>query len=186
MRYEACTQAAIDAGVARLGPLVVLDQWAVEYLVKQRRWEAALARQAAMAELLGWASEGRLRPQTFARHPLGGMDEHGATEFDQFLVGSWSRGRFVELREDGQLLAVAVTDVVADALSAVYTFYAPEEAARSLGTYAILRQVQRAKDEGREHLYLGFWLDGHPKMAYKRGYRPLEFLDGAQWRPMPA
>ena len=81
---------------------------------------------------------------------------------------------------------VRVTDVVPDALSAVYTFFAPEHAHRSLGVYAILRQVRRACEEDRQHLYLGFWLDGHPRMAYKRGYRPLEFLDGAQWRPVPA
>ena len=82
-------------------------------------------------------------------------------------------------------VALAVTDVVPGALSAVYTFYAPEHAARSLGTYGILRQLQRAREEGRDHLYLGFWLDGHPKMAYKRGFRPLEYLDGSSWRPMP-
>ena len=60
-----------------------------------------------------------------------------------------------------------------------------DDAHRSLGGYAILRQVQRAREEGRQHVYLGFWLDGHPKMPYKRGDRPLEFLDGASWRPMP-
>ena len=58
-----------------------------------------------------------------ARHRDGGMDEHGAVEFEQFLVGSWSQGRFLELRQQGQLLAVAVTDITPDAFSAVYTFF---------------------------------------------------------------
>jgi arginine-tRNA-protein transferase len=119
------------------------------------------------------------------RHVGGGMDDPAPENFDSFLACRWSPTEFMEFRREGELLAVAVTDVVGEALSAVYTFYAPEEAARSLGTYAILRQVQRARDEGRAHVYLGFWLEGHPKMAYKRGYRPLEFLDGADWKPMP-
>src|SRR5687768_7757396 len=120
-----------------------------------------------------------------ARHRGGGMDDPGPENFDAFLSCAWSPTEFMEFRLDGELVAIAVTDVVADALSAVYTFFAPEHAARSLGTYAILRQVQRAHEEGRSHVYLGFWLDGHPKMTYKRSFRPLEFLDGAHWRPMP-
>lgn len=125
------------------------------------------------------------------RHAGGGMDDHGAVEFDQFLVGSWSRTRFLEFRRAspdgaGELLAVAVTDVTADALSAVYTFYDPDHAARGLGTYAILRQLQWAAEEGREHLYLGYWIDGHPKMDYKRRFRPLQAFDGRGWHPFPA
>lgn len=119
------------------------------------------------------------------RHVGGGMDDPAPENFDAFLSCAWSPTEFMEFRLDGALVAVAVTDVVPDALSAVYTFYDPALAARSLGNYAILRQLQRASEEGRSHLYLGFWLEGHPKMAYKRGYRPMEFLDGATWRPMP-
>ena len=119
------------------------------------------------------------------RHAGGGMDDPAPENFDAFLACAWSPTDFMEFRLDGELVGVAVTDVVPDALSAVYTFFAPEHAHRSLGGYAILRQVQRAREEGRSHVYLGFWLDGHPKMAYKRGYGPLEYLDGARWRPMP-
>ena len=120
-----------------------------------------------------------------SRHPGGGMDDPSPENFDNFLACRWSPTQFMELRLAGELVAVAVTDVVPDALSAVYTFYEPELAHRSLGTYAILRQVQRALDDGRDYLYLGFWLRGHPKMEYKRAFRPLEYLDGAHWRPMP-
>lgn len=119
-----------------------------------------------------------------SRHVGGGMDGHGAIEFDQFLIGSWSENRFLELREPGhgRLLAVAVTDVVEDALSAVYTFYDPDLAERSLGTLAILRQIEWARRERRRHLYLGYWIAGHPKMDYKRRFRPLEAFDGRDWR----
>ncbi|HET8819573.1 MAG TPA: arginyltransferase [Xanthomonadaceae bacterium] len=120
-----------------------------------------------------------------ARHAGGGMDGHGAAEFDQFLVGNWAEGRFLEFRVDGRLLAVAVTDLTDDALSAVYTFYDPDDAARSLGTFAILQQVAWAQREGRAYLYLGYWIAGHPKMAYKRRFQPLEGFDGRSWQPVP-
>lgn len=119
-----------------------------------------------------------------ARHRDGGMDGHGAVEFEQFLVGSWSEGRFLELREHGRLLAVAVTDITPDALSAVYSFFDPDPAFehRSLGTLAILRQLEWARREARRHLYLGYWIDGHRKMDYKQRFRPLEAFDGRHWR----
>lgn len=119
-----------------------------------------------------------------ARHPAGGMDGHGAAEFDQFLVGSWTHGRFLELRAGGRLLAVAATDMAEGALSAVYTFYDPDEDARGLGTLAILHQVRWALRDGRPHLYLGYWIDGHGKMDYKRRFRPLEAFDGRRWHPL--
>jgi len=124
-----------------------------------------------------------------ARHRGGGMDEHGGIEFDQFLIGSWSHGRFMELRErdeDGhsRLLAVAITDVVGDALSAVYTFFDPDLPDRSLGTLALLRQIEWARRDQRSHLYLGYWIAGHDKMDYKRRFRPLEAFDGRRWVSM--
>jgi leucyl-tRNA---protein transferase len=126
-----------------------------------------------------------------ARHAGGGMDGHGAGEFDQFLIGSWSEGRFLELREaastgPGRLLAVAVTDVIETALSAVYTFYDPDEAHRGLGTLAILKQLEWARREHRSHLYLGYWIGGHAKLDYKRRFHPLEGFDGRGWRDLDA
>ncbi len=122
-----------------------------------------------------------------ARHRGGGMDQHGAHEFDQFLIGLWAQGRFLELREAGsrRLLAVAVTDLLDDALSAVYTFFDPAASARGLGTLAILKQIEWARREGRRHLYLGYWIDGHAKMDYKRRFRPLEGYDGRRWQRLP-
>ena len=122
-----------------------------------------------------------------SRHRDGGMDGHGTAEFDQFLVGSWSDTRFLEMREPGdgkpgRLLAVAVTDRAPHGLSAVYTFYEPDLPQRGLGTLAILRQIEWARREGLDHLYLGYWIDGHAKMDYKRRFRPLEAFDGCRWR----
>jgi len=117
-----------------------------------------------------------------SRHVGGGMDQPQPADFDAFLACAWSPTRFFEWRLGEQLLAVAVTDVLPNAMSAVYTFFEPEHAARSLGTHAILVQIEQARREGREHLYLGFWLDGHQKMDYKRKFRPLETLAGKDWR----
>ena len=123
-----------------------------------------------------------------ARHPGGGMDGHGAAEFDQFLVGSWSDTRFLEMRESaahgpGRLLGVAVTDRAGNGLSAVYTFYDPGLPQLGLGTLAILQQIAWARREGLEHLYLGYWIEGHAKMDYKRRFQPLQAFDGRRWRP---
>ncbi|MEO7251879.1 MAG: arginyltransferase [Arenimonas sp.] len=116
------------------------------------------------------------------RHAGGGMDDPSPEDFDGFLACSWSPTVFLEMRLRDTLLAVAVTDALPNALSAVYTFFAPEHAARSLGTFAILSQIEQARREGLEHLYLGFWLDAHPKMHYKKMFRPLEYLAAGQWR----
>jgi arginine-tRNA-protein transferase len=115
------------------------------------------------------------------RHAGGGMDDPSHADFDGFLSCAWSPTIFLEFFEGEHLLGVAVTDLLPDSLSAVYTFFEPEAAARSLGTFAILTQVEHARTLGLQHVYLGFWLDGHPKMDYKRKFRPLERLAGREW-----
>lgn len=121
-----------------------------------------------------------------ARHAGGGMDAGNRFDFEAFVRCDWSPTRFFELREGDRLLAVAVTDVLPEALSAVYTFFDPGEAARGLGTLAILRQIEWAREHGRQHLYLGFWIAGHPKMHYKSRYRPAELMQDGAWRPLTA
>jgi len=131
------------------------------------------------------ASFALYRAYVGARHAGGGMDDPSPAEFDAFLSCAWSPTRFLELHEAERLVAVAVTDVLGDSLSAVYTFFDPTQPVRSLGTQAILAQLEFARSLGLAYLYLGFWLEGHPKMDYKRRFRPLEFLDGEHWRPLP-
>ncbi|MDN5925066.1 MAG: arginyltransferase [Xanthomonadales bacterium] len=116
------------------------------------------------------------------RHPGGGMDQAAADDFTQFLSAPWSPTRFLEFRLRGRLLAVAATDVCRTGVSAVYTFYEPGEAHRGLGTYAILRQIEWARLSNLAHLYLGFWIAGHPKMDYKIRFRPLQILADEGWR----
>jgi arginine-tRNA-protein transferase len=121
-----------------------------------------------------------------ARHSGGGMDGADAGDFERFLTGPWSPTRFLEIRDAGRLLAVAVTDVLPQALSAVYTFFDPDDAARGLGTFAVLQQIALAQRQRLPHLYLGFWIEGHRKMHYKTNFRPLQLLDGREWRTLPS
>jgi len=116
------------------------------------------------------------------RHRGGGMDQAEPDDFDAFLCCEWAPSRFLELRLGGSLVGIAATDVLPLALSAVYTFFEPELDSRSLGTFAILQQIEWARREGLSHLYLGYWIDSHPKMHYKRQFVPLEALQGGQWR----
>lgn len=118
------------------------------------------------------------------RHPGGGMDDPDPQDFSRFLYTEWSPTSFIELRNaDGALLAVAVTDIATTGLSAVYTFFEPAEHARGLGTYAILRQIELARERNLSHLYLGYWIASHPKMDYKARFRPLELLGPDGWKP---
>ncbi len=117
------------------------------------------------------------------RHPGGGMDEASDEDFSQFLAAPWSPTVFLEFRLAGKLVAVAVTDVCSTGLSAVYTFFDPAFPKRGLGTYAILRQIELTRERGLPHLYLGYWIEGHPKMGYKSRFHGLQVLGSSGWGP---
>jgi arginine-tRNA-protein transferase len=89
------------------------------------------------------------------------------------------------MRQGERLLGVAVTDIALAGVSAVYTFFDPDESARSLGTFGILQQVALAKRRGIPYVYLGFWIAGHPKMDYKRRFHPLEIRKHGRWIETP-
>jgi arginine-tRNA-protein transferase len=99
-----------------------------------------------------------------------------------FLRAEWCRTTFLEFRLDGALVAVAVTDLVGDGLSAVYTFFDPSLAGRSLGTLAILKQIESARSQALPYLYLGYWIRDSRKMAYKVDFRPIELWRNGQWQ----
>ncbi len=110
---------------------------------------------------------------------------HGNNDGDrdpfESLVSPFPSTVFLELRLAGQLVCLAVTDRVSDGLSAVYTAYDTTLAERSLGTLAILHQMTFARAQELQFLYLGFWLDGHPQMDYKRRFLPQEQLINGRW-----
>ncbi len=114
------------------------------------------------------------------RHHGGSMDDPDPEKYTNFLLNEGTATRFDEMRAGDRLLAVAVSDQLPDGLSAVYTYYDPTAAARGLGVYAILWQIEEARRLGLPYVYLGYWIAESPKMAYKTDYHPLEaYRDGA-------
>jgi len=116
------------------------------------------------------------------RHAGGGMENPTEDDYLHFLAGNWSDTLFLEFRINDTLLGVAVTDCMADALSAVYTFFDPDFEARSPGTLAVLMQIETARQLGLEWLYLGYWIPDCRKMAYKNRFRPLQVFRGGHWQ----
>lgn len=116
-----------------------------------------------------------------ARHPGGGMDEPEPEDFERFLLNPWGETLFVEARYKDKLFAVAVTDATTDGLSAVYTFFDPDQNDRGLGRFSILQQIELCRVMSMPYLYLGYWVDGCQKMQYKTDFRPQEHFDGVRW-----
>ena len=110
------------------------------------------------------------------RHPGSDMCPPSRAQFRDFLLSRWSESLFLCVYDGPKILSIAVTDVVGDAASAVYTFYDPERKARSLGIYSILAQASLARLCGKRHLYLGYWINGHVRMHYKLDFSPSEQL----------
>lgn len=81
----------------------------------------------------------------------------------------------------GELIGVALTDVMSDGLSMVYSFFDPDEAHRSFGTYMILDHIARTRQMGLPHVYLGYWVNGSAKMNYKIRFLPQEHLTSRGW-----
>lgn len=119
------------------------------------------------------------------RHPHGGMDDDDADQYTQFLLTSGVDTRLIEFRVGGRLVMVSVMDVLADGLSAVYTFYNPADAKASYGTYAVLWQIIQCQYNQLPYLYLGYWIAESDKMAYKSRFQPMQMLDNDQWIKMP-
>jgi len=127
-----------------------------------------------------------------ARHRDGGMVDMTVLDYAMMVEDSHVNTRVVEYRRRGpdsritgrgagDLLAVALTDVLGDGLSMVYSFFEPAEADRSLGTYMILDHIARAREMGLPHVYLGYWVEGSRKMDYKRRFVPQERLAPGGW-----
>jgi len=116
-----------------------------------------------------------------ARHSDGDMYPPNVDQFRSFLLSSWSSSAFLVLEERGRLIGVAVTDRVPDGLSAIYTFFDPTLAKRSLGVFAVLSQIEQCRRNGLPYLYLGYWVRDSAKMRYKIDYRPIELLVRNRW-----
>ena len=117
-----------------------------------------------------------------SRHSGGTMENSSPEDYMNFLSSDWCNTLFVEFTINDELAAVAIIDQLPDALSAVYTFFAPPFSQYSLGKYAILWEFDYAQHLNLEWLYLGFWLKDCQKMSYKNQFRPLQLFIDNQWQ----
>ena len=127
-----------------------------------------------------------------SRHRDGGMADMTVLDYAMMVEDSHIETRIIEYRrreasasaggrQAGELIAVALTDVLADGLSMVYSFFEPDEAARSLGTFMVLDHIARAQRMGLAYVYLGYWVRGSRKMDYKSRFLPQERLTPDGW-----
>lgn len=116
------------------------------------------------------------------RHHDGDMATMSFYDFRAMVEDTPIDTIITEFRMDGRLIGGCLTDRLGDGLSAVYSFYAPDLDRQSLGTYAILWMIERAKAENLPYVYLGYWVPESRKMAYKARFRPCEVLVGGTWR----
>lgn len=116
------------------------------------------------------------------RHSDGDMYPASREQYQNFLGVHWPNSFYLTYYAQDRLIAVSVCDRFDNGYSAVYTFFDPNEHARSLGVFAVLNQIARAQLEGLDYLYLGYWIKDCAKMRYKSQYRPLEMLVNNQWR----
>lgn len=127
------------------------------------------------------------------RHADGGMASMSMLDYSMMVEDTHVGTRVVEYRRrgpdtaingrgSGRLIALALSDVMNDGLSMVYSFYDPAEAARSLGSFMILDHILRARKMGLPYVYLGYWIEGSKKMEYKSRFRPQERLMPEGWQ----
>jgi arginine-tRNA-protein transferase len=132
-----------------------------------------------------------------SRHRDGGMVDMTVLDYAMMVEDSHVKTQVVEYRRRGpdsfftgrgvgDLLSVALTDILSDGLSMVYSFFEPSESARSLGTFMILDHIARARRMGLPYLYLGYWVAGSRKMDYKGRFLPQERLAPAGWQRVDA
>lgn len=115
------------------------------------------------------------------RHADGSMFPASVEQYQGFIRCKWITPLFLEFYLQHELIAVAVTDEVSSGLSALYTFFRPDMTERSIGTFAILSQIQHALSLNKKYLYLGYQVDACAKMNYKIKFLPYERFFANKW-----
>ena len=116
------------------------------------------------------------------RHSGGGMDQDSREQYRHFLLQSNVESRLIEFREEGVLRMVSIVDKLQDGVSSVFTFFDPDVAGASFGTFNILWQIELCRKLDLPYLYLGYWIAQSRKMAYKIEFQPMQGLVNGRWQ----
>lgn len=116
------------------------------------------------------------------RHSDGDMFPATREQYKELLIDDGGFKHYTEFRLADKLIAVSIADKMVNGLSAIYTFFDPNQARRSLGNLAILELINQARVLGADYLYLGYWISNCQKMNYKVDYRPMELLINGKWK----
>ena len=155
-----------------------------------RSMRRVLARNAGVSSEVGptstRADHFRLfRRYQIARHGAGGMAQMDIAEYRAMVEETSVDTFLVEYRDHrDELYAICLSDRLGDGLSLVYSFFDPDAAAVSPGTFLILWHIDEARRLGLEYVYLGYWIAESPKMSYKSRFQPLEAYVAGRWAPM--
>jgi arginyl-tRNA--protein-N-Asp/Glu arginylyltransferase len=143
---------------------------------------------ARMIEANGTVEQFRLFTRyQLARHAESDMANMGFSDYRAMIEDSPVATGLLTLRDGaGRLVGVCLTDDLDDGASAVYSFYDPAQPKRSLGTWLVVELIERARRMGHPYVYLGYWIAGSRKMAYKTRFQPLEALGPDGWAPFDA
>jgi arginine-tRNA-protein transferase len=123
-----------------------------------------------------------------ARHRDGDMADMDFDDYRAMVEESPVETAIVEFRDDsaeGRLVGACLVDWLSSGVSAVYSFFDPQDPRRGLGTHMILWLADAAAKRGLPYVYLGYWIADSSKMAYKRAFRPLEFFGPEGWMELP-
>ncbi len=131
-----------------------------------------------------------------SRHEGGDMADMTSLDYAMMVEDTHVNTRLIEYRKrgpdsgitgkgEGPLIGAALTDILGNGLSMVYSYFDPEEDGRSLGTYMVLDHIERARKMGLPYVYLGYWIDGSRKMEYKARFQPQEHLTMTGWERRP-
>lgn len=115
------------------------------------------------------------------RHSEGDMFPPSQQQYEDFIGSLWENSRVLEFRLNRKLIAAAVIDVLEQGISAIYTYFCPQQQHRSLGSFSILTQVALAKERQLPYVYLGYWIKDCRKMSYKTAFKPLEMRINNRW-----
>lgn len=119
-----------------------------------------------------------------ARHGDGEMASMDFADYQAMVEETTLDTSLIEFRHEGRLVGGCLTDRLRDGLSAVYSFFEPAMENRSIGNLMVMRLIEAARNAGLSYVYLGYWIDASPKMAYKQRFRPLEGLGPEGWYPL--